>query len=270
MKAEIPMNAQAALQPSQPVDFALACVLSLVSHHKLLRTALREAVHHQAGAQGAAAAGDAAALQQQLDVALDHGLRSISALHVAAAAHHPRLQPDVERRTAQHAFACLTGYVAMHEQLRDAVRKNAVQDRSPRTGIWPSVWANMIRELDEMRTQANASIDSIATSARQEAAQAASMAQVFGAGEHDFEVLVTLQATAHRFFHVRADDLGAARETALAAAQEEQGAYFVLNEGNYVGRDDVHVNLVNDDSGNELWNDGPEGEDGGLPGMAPG
>jgi hypothetical protein len=264
------MNAEAALQPAQPVDFALACVLSLVGHHKQLRTALREVAHHRGEVEvAAAAAGDAAALQQQLDVALDHGLRSISALHLAAAAHHQHLQPDVERRSSHHALECLSGFVGIHGQLRDAVRKNAMQDRSPRTGIWPSVWANLSFQLDEMHTQANASIDSIATSARQEAAQAASKAQVFGIGEQDFEVLVTLQATAHRFFHVRADDLEAAREAALAAAQEEQGAHFVLNEGNFVTRDDVHVSLVNDDSGNELWNDGPEYENE-ASGMAPG
>jgi hypothetical protein len=128
----------------------------------------------------------------------------------------------------------------------------------------------MIRDLDEMRTQAAASIDSIATSARQEAAQAASMAQVFGAGKHDFQVLVTLQATAHRLFHVRADDSDGARETALAAAQAEQGAHFMLNEGNLVTRDDVQVDLVNDASGDELRIDGPDCDGVGLAGVAPG
>ena len=81
--------------------------------------------------------------------------------------------------------------------------------------------------------------------------------------------MVTLQATAHRFIHVRADDADAARETALRTARDQQGAYFVLNEGNHVTSDDLHANAVFDGDGEEVLNDDPASGDSDIGADAP-
>jgi len=94
-------------------------------------------------------------------------------------------------------------------------------------------------------------------SAGNDRSQAAGDNEVFGSGPHLFSVMVTMQTTAYRFIQVRADDLECARTEALSTARDQQGAHFVLNEGNHLSLDDLHVNAVYDGKGEEIWNDDP-------------
>lgn len=106
-------------------------------------------------------------------------------------------------------------------------------------------------------------------SAGNDRSQAAGDNEVFGSGPHLFSVMVTMQTTAYRFIQVRADDLERARAEALSAARDQQGAHFVLNEGNHLSLDDLHVNAVYDGKGEEIWNDDPTIEDEETAGQSP-
>ena len=265
------MTTQTTLQHARSSQLAVACAIALIANHKTLVSALSSAAKPPADAVAptgyAAPAGyDWKAIGEQLEQTVDHAMHSISALHLAAAENRPAVQPDVSRATAQHALACLEGVLALHDPLLAAVQNCAVMGGG---ATWPSIWANMTFQLHGMRDQARGSIESVQISARQEAAQIGAQADVFGEGEHEFGVLVTLQTTAHRFIHVRAGDAGEAREAALSAARDEQGAHFVLNEGNHVSSDDLHANAVYDSNGNEVWSDDPVFQDHTIGGEAP-
>lgn len=251
------MTTQTELQHARTSQLAVACAIALIANHKPLASALSAAAKPPADAvipagYAAPAGYDWEAISAQLEQAVDHAMHSISALHIAAAENRPAVQPDVSRATAQHALACLEGVLALHDPLLAAVRNCATLDGG---GTLPSVWANMTFQLYGMRDQARSSIESVRISARREAAQIEAQAEVFGEGEHEFEVMVTLQTTAHRFIQVRADDADSARAAALDAARDQQGAHFVLNEGNHVSSDDLHANAVYDRNGDEVWND---------------
>jgi hypothetical protein len=257
------MTTQTTLQHARSSQLAVACAIALIANHKTLVSALSSAAKPPADAVAptgyAAPAGyNWKAIGEQLEQTVDHAMHSISALHLAAAENRPAVQPDVSRATAQHALACLEGVLALHDPLLAAVQNCAVMGGG---ATWPSIWANMTFQLHGMRDQARGSIERVQISARQEAAQIEAQAEVFGEGEHEFKVMVTLQTTAHRFIHVRANDAGAAREAALFAARDEQGAHFVLNEGNHVSSDDLHANALYDSNGNEVWSDDPAFQD---------
>ena len=265
------MTTQNQAQHVQPSQRAVACAIALIVNHKSLAGALTAAAKPPADAviptgYAAPAGYDWKAIGEQLEQAVDHAMHSISALHTAAADNRPAVQPDASRATAQHALACLEGVLALHDPLRTAVRNCAILGGG---GTWPSIWANLTFQIDEMRDQALGSIESVRVSASQEVAQIEAQAEVFGEGEHEFEVMVTLQTTAHRFIHVRADDTDEARDAALSAARDEQGAHFVLNEGNQVTFDDLHANAVYDSNGNEVWNDYTAAQDHASGGEAP-
>lgn len=249
------MNTMVQKASTRPAELAVACAMALVARHKLFGTALREAADHRAVAEQVSVPRDWASASQQLAFAMDDAMHSISALHAAAVSQQPAIKADPQTRCAQRALSLLTGVLQLHEPLREAVRLCGVENQTPSTGTWPRMWADLTFELDEMHAQATAAIESVRISAREEVEQAAAKEKVYGDGERDFEVMMTLQTTAHRFIHVRAGDAAEARETALNAARDEQGAHFVLNEGNFVSTDDLHTNAVFDDSGNEIWND---------------
>ncbi len=243
---------------TRPADLAVACATSLISHQALLRTALREAAAAPASAGEGAAPYRWEAVRLQLDMVIGDTMRSISALYNAAAESRPAIEPDSARRTAQRALAFLNGVVQLHQPLSEAVQICGVKGSSA-SGTWPIEWASMFFNLDEMHSQALAALESVSISARHEQAIVAAKEHVYSEGDQEFEVLVTLEATAHRFMHVRADDLTAAQELALTVARSENGAHFTLNEGNFVTASDVHVTSVYDAVGNEVWNDS-EGE----------
>lgn len=249
----------------------MACATALIANHRLLANALKTASNPPADA--AIPAGyvepervDWEAAGEQLEKATDHAMHSISAMYIAVIENQSAVQPDFSRATAQHALACLEGVLAIHAPLHAAARKCAIMGGG---GTWPSVWANLTFRIDEMREQAMGSIESVQISARQEAVQVAGQAEVYGAGEHEFEVMVTMQTTAHRFIHVRADDPEIARGTALRTALDEQGAHFLLNEGNHVASDNLHANAVYDSNGDEVWNNDTVFRDDGTGGDAP-
>lgn len=75
---------------------------------------------------------------------------------------------------------------------------------------------------------------------------------IYGSGREVYDVLVTMDTTAHRYIRVRADTPEDADETALEVAVDEQGAGFELNEGNFMRRSDFHCA----DDGPELVDDG--------------
>lgn len=181
-------------------------------------------------------------------------MRSISALHIAAVENRDEMLLDASQATAQHALACLKSALALHAPLRAAVTKCSMLGGDT---IYARDRAYLAFQIDIMRERAKESILIVEASARKEAALAEAQAEVFGKGEHEFEVMVTLQTTAHRFIHVRADGADAARDTALEAARDQQGAHFVLNEGNQVAYDDLHANAVYDSNGHDVWNDDP-------------
>lgn len=253
------MTTQAHAQRVRPSQLAVACATALITHHTLFAAALKMVAHPPdetvlPAGYVAPDGYDWTAAGELLAKARDHALRSISALHLAAVEDRA-VQADVSHAAAQHALACLNGVLALHDPLRAAVRNCAVLGGS--RGAWPSTWANLSFQLDEMRDQAKGSIASVQVCAHQEAATVEHQGKVFGDGEHEFEVMVTMQTTAHRFIHVRADDADQARNVALTAAQEQQGAHFILNEGNYVDHDDLHANAVYDHDGGEVWSDDP-------------
>lgn len=264
------MTTQTQAQHTRPSQLAVACAIALIANHKSLAGALRAAAKPRADAviptgYRAPAGYDWKAIGEQLEQSVDHAMHSVSGLHIAAAENRTAVQPDASRATAQHALACLEGVLALHDPLSAAVRSCAILGDG---GTWPSIWANLTFQIDEMRDQARGSIESVQVSARQEAAQIEAQAEVFGDGEQEFEVMATLQTTAHRFIHVRAGDASEAREAALNAARDEQGAHFVLNEGNHVSSDDLHANAVYDSNGNEVWSDDPAFQDHTLGGEA--
>jgi hypothetical protein len=67
---------------------------------------------------------------------------------------------------------------------------------------------------------------------------------VHGEGERLFEVEVVLQTTAFRMIHMRASSQEDAEAAALKLAEEDQSAYFEMNEGNFIDHDDLHVNHI--------------------------
>lgn len=243
---------------TRPADLALACATSLISHQELLRKALREAAVTTASAGEASAPYRWEAIRLQLDMVIGDTMRSISALYNAAAESRPAIEPDSARRTAQRAQAFLNGVLQLHQPLSEAVNICGTNSSSP-SGTWPIEWAALSFTLNEMHSHALAALESVALSARQEQAVVAAKEQVYGDGDHEFEVLVTMDTTAYRLIQVRAADLTQAQEQALAVARDEGGAHFTINEGNAVKADDVHVNSVYDASGEEVWNDS-EGE----------
>lgn len=253
------MNTQVHTQHAQAAQLAVACATALIVNHNLFADALKTAAAPPTDAvipagYVAPEGCDWKATVAQIEKAREHAMRSVSALHLAAVEGRAAVQPDISQATAQHALACLEGVLALHDPLQGALRKCAIMGGG---AIKPSTWANLTFRIDEMRDQAKGSIESVRISARQEAVLAEAQAEVFGKGEHEFEVMVTLQATAHRFIHVRADDADAARDVALEAVRDQQGAHFVLNEGNHVASDDLHANAVYDSNGDEVWNDDP-------------
>jgi len=254
------MNTQVHTQHAQTSHLAVACATALIANHKMFADALKMAATPPADAVIPAGYVEPEGIDwkttfEQLEKARDHAMRSLSALHVAAVENRAAVPADASQATAQHALACLESVLVLHDPLHSAVRKCAIMGGG---STRPSIWANLTFRIDEMRDQAKGSIESVRISARQEAAQAEAKAEVFGEGEHEFQAMVTLQTTAHRFIHVRAQDADAARGVALEMAREQQGAHFVLNEGNHVALDDLHVNAVYDNNGNEVWNDDPD------------
>lgn len=243
---------------TRPADLAVACATSLISHQGLLREALREAAGTTASAGEGAAPYRWEAVRLQLDMVIGDTMRSISALYNAAAESRPAIEPDSARRTAQRALAFLNGVLQLHQPLSEAV-KICGNNGSSSSGTWPIEWAGLSFKLSEMHSHALAALESVAISARQEQAIVAAKEQVYGDGDHEFEVLMTMDTTAHRFVHVRAADWTQAQEQALAVARDEGGAHFTINEGDFVRASDIHVNSVFDASGDEVWNDS-EGE----------
>jgi hypothetical protein len=94
-----------------------------------------------------------------------------------------------------------------------------------------------------------------------ELSSAAAAAKVYGEGAHEFTVLVTAAAPASRMIRVHADHVDDAIEAAESAAVEEQVAHFLVDEGNFIRRDQIHSTMVLSASNEVLWEDCPAEND---------
>lgn len=141
---------------------------------------------------------------------------------------------------------------AQAAQTRFVALIDLINDMSAAAAATPGVFGTLARQLDEASQLAATLAPGIKAAAEQERRHAAAAEEVFGEGEHEYRVMVTLQTTATRTMRILADDRDAAEETAASVAEEEQGAFFEMNEGNYVGSDDISINSVMDTDENEF------------------
>lgn len=147
----------------------------------------------------------------------------------------PRLANTVEPTAGPlgDAEACLRSLLLTHAEICDQV--------SPELrGL-----------LHQMKAQAARAIGQITQLAASERDRLEADAVVCGAGEHDFVVRVTIDATASRWVRARGDTPGHAASAVRAAVGQERVYHFELDKAT-PDEADVSVTGVRDADGNEF------------------